>query len=108
MEFVRRFASTRVTAVAVQTALLLALVVVSAAAQKDKQRAQDQLEFLNQHLLNESSESKILIGNCEFDSFGGEKFPVDTEIHADLRISYYVRKTIETTAGAGTRCLEEA
>lgn len=108
MESVRRSSLMRLTAILRQTAFLLALVAVSASAQKDKQRTQEQQEFLNQQLLNESFESKILIGNCEFDSFGGEKFPVDTEIHADLRISYYVRKTIETTGGAGTRCLEEA
>ncbi len=111
MESVCRSTLMRLTAIAGQTAFLLAMVVVSALAQEDKQRAQDQQEFLNQHLLNESFESKILIGNCESDRARyswRDKFPVDTEIHSDLRISYLGRPQIETTGGAGTRCQEGA
>ncbi len=111
MESLRTSSLMRLTAIAGETAFLLSLVVVSALAQKDKQRAQDQQEFLNQHLLNESFESKILIGNCESDRARYpwiDKFTVDTEIHSDLRISYYTRPNIETTGGAGTRCQEGA
>jgi len=102
---------TRFIAIASQTAFLLALVAVSVPAQKDKERTQERLELLGQHLLNQSLESKVLIGNCKSDRIHypwRDTFPVDTEVHPDLKISYYDRPQIETTGGAGTRCQEGA
>src|SRR6266446_3454039 len=109
MECVRKFASTRVAAVAVQIVLLLFLTALSAGAQKNRQRAQEQQEFLNQQLLNQTFETKILIGNCGSKLFLSQlaKVLVDTEIHSDLTISYLHRgPMIGTLGGAGAKCQE--
>src|SRR5882724_4203148 len=111
MESVRRSRLTRFIAIASQTAFLLALVAVSVPAQKDKERTQERLELLDQHLLNQSMESKVLIGNCMAARIYYPQIkpvPADTEIHPDLRITYYDRPNIETFGGAGTRCQEGA
>lgn len=111
MESLRRSSLMRLIAIAGQAAFFLGLTVVSAHGQKDKQRAQEQQEFLNQRLLDESFESKILIGNCMAARIYYPQIkpvPADTEIHPDLRITYYDRPNIETFGGAGTRCQEGA
>ncbi|HEY6945857.1 MAG TPA: hypothetical protein VI431_12010 [Candidatus Acidoferrum sp.] len=92
-----------------KVAVLLALAVVPAYGQVNKQRAEEQKEYLKQNLLNQTLETKISIGNCVTKPVLSQLATVlvDTEIHADLTVSYLHRGLIIGTAGgAGTRCLE--